>query len=433
MAKIRKALRPIVFVICCLFVAGGAAYPWLAPRFAEAYHKGCAQQALARDDLELAKVHLLRCLQIRSDNAEAHFLLARTCRRQEDVTGWETHLRESRRLGWPRDAIRLEENLGQAQAGLLSAAEPPLLRLLESWHEEEALILEALAKGYLRNYRFKDVLRAGALWQKDYPEDWRPHYYRGQAFEILNGGHDLAVREYQAALTLGPQQPDVHLRLAGVLTIQSRYAEALDHFQVALQCWPHHPGGLFGVAYCQRWLGNSEAACGTLDALLAQDANHAAGLLLRGQLALDLGHHDEALVWLRRAEALNPKVPDLTQTLSQCLGVLGKPDESARYRQEAEQLHAKQERLERTVLETSQKPGDIALRLDAGVLLQGLGRYREAVRWLDSALQLDPSHAPSHAALAECLDKLGQTNLAAMHRLQAQAQGKSAARDPASP
>src|SRR5438552_1294103 len=58
MAKIRKAVRPIVFVICLLLVVGGAAYPWLAPQLMEGYHRRHAQQAIARDDLELAQSHL---------------------------------------------------------------------------------------------------------------------------------------------------------------------------------------------------------------------------------------------------------------------------------------------------------------------------------------------------------------------------------------
>jgi tetratricopeptide (TPR) repeat protein len=69
--------------------------------------------------------------------------------------------------------------------------------------------------------------------------------------------------------------------------------------------------------------------------------------------------------------------------------------------------------------EVLRRPDDVALRYDIGSILLDLGRPREALRWLLSALQIDPHLRPSHAALAACYDQLGDPARAQAHRRQA--------------
>ena len=97
------------------------------------------------------------------------------------------------------------------------------------------------------------------------------------------------------------------------------FAEALPHFQAYLapnttlspadpegrvRSGPHHATALLGLARCQRYLNPPEVALATLNQLLADPEPRADALLLRGQLELERGNAEEALVWLQRAEDL---------------------------------------------------------------------------------------------------------------------------------
>jgi Tfp pilus assembly protein PilF len=45
-----------------------------------------------------------------------------------------------------------------------------------------------------------------------------------------------------------------------------------------------------------------------------------------------------------------------------------------------------------------------------------MGQERQALHWLNQALQLDPDHQPTHRALAEYFEKAGDAEEAAAHR-----------------
>jgi tetratricopeptide (TPR) repeat protein len=173
---------------------------------------------------------------------------------------------------------------------------------------------------------------------------------------------------------------------------------------------------LLGVAYCQRALGGGEAALAVLDRLLDRDRNHAAGVFLRGQVELGLGRPDKALPWLRRAEELVPKDPEVVFTLSRCLHLLGREDEFRRYHEEWSRLKGEWKRLDDLRAMIAAKPDSVSLRYDAGMILQGLGKYKEAIRWYQTVFQIDPGHRPTHESLAICFVMLGDPARATYHR-----------------
>jgi tetratricopeptide (TPR) repeat protein len=331
------------------------------------------------------------------------------------MIGWQSNLQSAERLGWPSDALQLERELAQAQCGALRLAEPKLVAYLERGHPEERLIFEALTRGYLEAYRLRDVVRFASCWKSRDPQNWQPFFYCGRAFEQHNA-HEQSVKEYRAALSLNPDCAQVSLSLATLLATVGRFQEALDLYQARLKDEPTDTGAVLGIAYCQRALGGGEAALAALDRLFERDYGHAGGIFLRGQIELDLGRPGRALPWLRRAEELTPKEPQVIFTLSRCLRLLGKDEEARRYHEEWSRLSGEWSRLDELKINIASKPDSVSLRYDAGMILQGLGNYKEAVRWYQTILQLDPGHKPTHKALAICFDKLGDSARSKYHR-----------------
>src|SRR5437870_1301278 len=184
------ALGLFVFLaIIATFLGVRWADPWgwrQQPTLAQAVRDHWEQANRASDNEEVAsaKSHLEALLRICPLNAQAQFLMARTCRRAGDPTGLR-HLMLAESLGWPRDQILLERRLLQAESGDTWTVEESLLDELNRLPAEERLILEALVKAYLNNFRFVDAIELTNPWIQRYPHDWVAYLYRGRAYQGL--------------------------------------------------------------------------------------------------------------------------------------------------------------------------------------------------------------------------------------------------------
>jgi uncharacterized protein HemY len=63
-----------------------------------------------------------------------------------------------------------------------------------------------------------------------------------------------------------------------------------------------------------------------------------------------------------------------------------------------------------------QRPHNAALHYEAGMIALRTGAVPDAVRWFESALREDPRHGPSHQALADYYEGIGEPARAAQHR-----------------
>jgi tetratricopeptide (TPR) repeat protein len=410
-------IRPLsaAALVICLLVIGGAGWFIIYPELAGIYHWRKARQALDQYDFGQARIHLRDCLEIWPKSGETSFLMARTCRRAGDFDSARTHLQEAERKGWVPALIDLERLLAKAQAGLVQAVEQDLRRHLEARPAEQKVILETLVIGSLQSNFLDDAYRWSTRWVEDYPDDWQGHFVRGR---VLESGlrFDLAADEYQRALEDKPDLLPARLRLGEMLLRQGQYALAVPHFQTCLRSDPHDDTALLSLARCQRYLSPPEVAWATLDQLSAGKEQHAGELLLRGQLELERGHADKALVWLQRAERRSPQDVDTYQALATALRLLNRADEAQTYERKRQMIESDLRRMEELTKEIIHSPRDATLRSEAGITLLRLGQPEQAARWLVSALLIDPHHQPAKKALTACLPGLGDPKLVEHYR-----------------
>jgi tetratricopeptide (TPR) repeat protein len=126
----------------------------------------------------------------------------------------------------------------------------------------------------------------------DYPEDWRPHWFRG-AVEYGKGDFENAARSFATVLELVPANTDAANVLARSLLALERYNDAAE----------------------------------TLRTLIDREAATAESWLLLGYAESSLGNEDEALQALEQALRLNPS--DMETLVSLALAY----DESGRHEQ----------------------------------------------------------------------------------------------------
>ena len=319
----------------------------------------------------------------------------------------------------------MEKALMEAQKGDIAPVEKYLRGLLEKKDRPEAaLILEALTRGYLENLQFVETQACLKEWSETKPSDAQGFYLRGRALAELPSGVDNwgrrvappeAIKDYRRALDLDPQHEGAGLRLAEASLDTGKVEEAQALFRNLLTQSPGNPGALLGLSRSLRGAGKLQEAQAVLDKLLEKHPRHVEGLTERAQLEVDTGKVDSAVALVRKALELRPHDRQANYTLSLCLRRLGRQQEAEQATTRFRQLEESSKRLlelEKVVLK---KPNDPVPRCEAGVLLLGLGEQRDGVRWLMSAVRVDPRHRPAHKALAEYYERIGKKDLAEKH------------------
>ena len=215
-----RRARSVAIALAFLLVLAGLglglrwAGPWrwwsqTAPPANIDYHWEQAKEASDKGDLAIAKSHLEAILTLNPLNARAQFLMARTCRRDRDPSA-AMHLSLAQSLGSPYQQILLEKRLEQAESGDTWSVEEALLDELNRLPPEERLILEALVKGYLNNFRFLDAVELATPWIERYPHDGLAYLYRARAYQGLGRWGD-AIKDYREALKILPDSMTARL------------------------------------------------------------------------------------------------------------------------------------------------------------------------------------------------------------------------------
>jgi tetratricopeptide (TPR) repeat protein len=407
-------------LVACLALIGTAGWFVVYPELAARHHLRQARNAADEYDLELARTHLEACLRHWPENGEAHFQLARTCRRAGNFPAARQHLQEAKRYGWDTDDIDLEYRLINAQTGAVRFAEEGLLEYLGTGHRDEVYVLETLVQAYLDSNFIDDAHRLAQYWIERYPDQWRPQLLRGM---ILERGQKLtmAIEQYEKLLAWKPEQPEANNQLARILLRAQRYDEAFAHFETYRKAHPDDVDALVGAARCVRHTRSAEAALPMIDQALTKNPDHAEANLVRGQILLnDLNKPAEALAPLRKADALMPNELEIVGAVAKALRILKRDDEAKPYEAKSHTMEREYRRLDtliRQIIATDQekhskpeaKAKNVELRYEAGKCLMDLGKYEDGLIWLQSALQENPNHEPSRRAVQDYLTKAGKS------------------------
>ena len=410
-ARLRRRRWPLLFLLLAGLVGAGG---WLWQGRRVEGERQQAEAALERHDLASAAAHLDRYLEHRPNDTASWFLAARTARRLGRYSEAEQFLKRCQQLGGVTDATRLEWDLLRVQQGDLADVATRLRMTITPDHPDAPLVLEALARGYLKGDRLRQVLEACDLWISRQPDHPWPWLWRGGVFERLSNYHQ-ALADYRRALENAPEDRDVRLAL-GTLFVRARQPDAaVEHFQYLLNRSPDDHEALLGLAACRIEQGESEDAVPLLEKVLANEPASTRGLFLRGKAALELGDARDAQRWLTQAVRQAPDDPEALHQLILVLRTEGKDAEADQLAPRLEALRQDLARLNELIRAVAGNPDDARFRYEAGVVALKLGRNDEGVRWLESALRARGDHRPIHAALAEHFRRQGDSR-AEFHR-----------------
>ena len=432
-ALLRRPRRLLAVLLLLALIGLGVSVPGM--HLWAAYHFRAAEQALQQHHPADARRHLEQCLRVWPRSAPTLLLAARAARQLGDFDGAARHLRACIKARGRDDDLNLELVLLRAQRGETDAVARYLRALVDRGHPASPLILEALAAGYLRAYRLADADYCAMLWTDREPDNHRAYVVRGWVREHWDDREE-AADYYRKALRLDPQDDEARSRLASVLLDMHKGSEAVGHVEYLAGRQPGNQQLQVELARCRFLLGRPEEAAELLDRALTADPGLFHALVLRGQLALETGRPGEAASWLRRALALHPGDYQSHYLLHQALLRCGRADEAAKEARQMQAARADVERFQAILKKKmSQTPRDPALHVEVGGILLRAGYPAEGLRWLRSAVQIDPRYRPAHALLADYYEVMGNAGRAQRHRQLAagqQADGHDSAR-PAPP
>jgi tetratricopeptide (TPR) repeat protein len=418
-AKVEPASRPrrrlLRWAVLLLVLAGAS---WFGgPQLWALYHFRAAQQALQHHDFPEALDHLERCLRVWPNSSSTHFQAARAARRADLLAQAETHLAACENDPGVTEAS-LERFLLRAQQGNLGEVEQPLQGLLLDGHPDSVLILEALAQGYLRVSSYGPAQGAlNDLLQREPEHPWA-WFWRGSLHRRV-GSIPKALPDYRQAVRLAPHRAAFRLGLALALVQSSRSAEAWPYLEQLLGESASDPDVQLAAAQCLRGLERPAEALPYLDALLRDHPDHAEAWAERGQACADQGDSAEALRCLRRALELEPNSYTIAFALFSELGRQGRAREATAILERVERGMRDEQRLQQLLTQQARQPRDAALACEIGTIFASKNAGAEALRWFSTALQIDPNHRPTHAALADYYQGKGNSEAAALHRRRA--------------
>jgi cytochrome c-type biogenesis protein CcmH/NrfG len=379
-------------------------------------HRG--KEAVEQRDADGAVERLVPVLTLAPENAEAHFWLARAYRRRGDMPQVRIHLERAATLGFPKNRLAREEWLAMAQSGQMREAAPHLSDLLVHPGEDGPDICEAFVNGFFLTCRFQEGLELLDVWQAEFPQDAQPYLFRGRYLTSV-GNTQGAVEAYRAALARDPRRVDLRLLLATSLVESHEFDEASKLLGEVLDTAPGNIEALECWSECLLEQGRSDEANAVLSRLMQRDPHHVRGRLTLARSQTFSGQVRDAVTLAQEVVDERPFDIQAHYVLGMALRAAGQVDAAAPHFQFVETARARLQdarRLIETVV--TREPDNVAARYEVGRTLLEYDAPEDGAGWLQSALDLDPGHQPSHAALAEYYSRRGNLPLAEQHRRQ---------------
>lgn len=180
-----------------------------------------------------------------------------------------------------------------------------LLQKLQKQFPGDADVLYAAAKFHMR--AFNDATLA--MFQRA-PASYRVHELSAEIFEQQNRFSE-AVSEYQKAIALNPQAPDLHFRLGRAILLQSHDPKSLDQaaeeFRAELKVSPEDAASKFQLGQIALVRGDSAEAKRQFEGALTLAPDFISALISLGKISAREKDYASAIQSFSRAIQLQPQ------------------------------------------------------------------------------------------------------------------------------
>lgn len=382
-----------------LALAALTALLWFGHRRLAEFPQWLARESLSRRNPSAALEWLELAEWLHPADPETDFLKARAYRKQGRLDLVRRYIERAWDNGFPVERLRREQILSMAQAGQLRSVEPQLAGLLLDPQGDGVEICEAFVNGYLLSFRLNDALRLLETWSADYPRDPLPHLLSGKVYVQLSdfGPAEQALRE---ALRLAPDHHEAAYEMGELLLKLKRPEEARAYFGRAGASSTLHAKARAREAHCLRVTGRSAEARKVLEGIVTGTEPPREALVELGRLHLDARNYTKALEVLERAGEQYSRDAEVRYALAEALRGAGRAEAARPHFAWSQTARAELARAYDLAEQVRKRPNDVDLRLEIGRIQLEYGSPTDGVKWLQSALNLEPRHTQAHELLA---------------------------------
>ena len=205
------------------------------------------------------------------------------------------------------DDERLALLIGMSQYGLghFSAASP-LLKIASAHDPNNLTLLLTLAHSCLFSHQYPCVVDTYHRLIALNAESAEADMLVGEALDEMKDPEG-AIREFRAAVSAGPKEPNVHFGLGYLLWTKGQYQEAAEEFRKELENNPHHLQATLYLADTQILTNHFDEARPLLEQAGRTDPNSAMQHLDLGIVYVELDRKQDAKAELETAVKLGPK------------------------------------------------------------------------------------------------------------------------------
>ncbi|OGX39904.1 MAG: hypothetical protein A2984_02210 [Omnitrophica WOR_2 bacterium RIFCSPLOWO2_01_FULL_41_12] len=146
--------------------------------------------------------------------------------------------------------------------------------------------------------RMINNLKAGSINEK------YAHYLFSGSHYLINNRYDEAIKEFQAGLSINPNDPDLYYYLGIAYFSLDKHQEAIDYFKKVLTIQPNNDEVYYYVGISQYFLGQYQEAISNLEKSVELNPNDAESYSILGMSNYALGRLSEAKEALVKARDL---------------------------------------------------------------------------------------------------------------------------------
>ncbi len=286
----------------------------------------------------------------------------------------------------------------------------------------EAPSKEAPAHGGLMAVIHKKIAELQAKCDAD-PKAWEPRYELAKlcvGFELA----ERAAKLIDEAIALKPDHAPIYVLAGDARLAQKDPAKAIAFWEQALKLQPGDAKVQARIAQARKLI-EQNAQLAELNARLEKNPNDLDGLVARARLHAAREEWRDAVADTQAVLQAKPDHPEATDLGAQAFYRVGQYDDAIRlwkraakanpqrkdyavWLEYAEKAKGAADSLERIEAKVRAAPDDGKLRVEAGELCAGLGKWSKAFEHLAKAVKLLPNDAAAHRAYGVLLFRLGR-------------------------
>ena len=303
----------------------------------------------------------------------------------------------------------------ESAAGRPGKVKDNLGPLLMVYKSDGGEVLASLVQGFLNQGDHPSASQALRLWNELYEQDPKAAFWQG-VFSTASYDLETALKSFQKAIELDPQEPRARQELAEVYLEKANFEEARQQFEWLVKNDYENPEVITGYARSLLNLGLTDEAALQLKKLtdVSKLPSPELALVCETNLEADQAQEasEQASILLKRW----PNALPYLQLKARSLAKLGETSESEKFFAQAAESQNKRPQVDQMIERMATDSANQELRRDMGELMMNYLDPAGGVGYIQIASRTNPFDIKTQELLVSYYEKEGDLQVAQNHR-----------------